>query len=371
MKKARKALCILMVILIGLLHAAAAEDGADQTAPVTGDPIGTAGTAEVTNVQADDPANEQQTVPMPDVTEDPAEELPPSEHDDPEEEQTGEPAEESPAAENAGAAGEMAVQWDGTLRVGIACEVSLRDRKLYCLTLTQMSDLLLEVSGVPVKVTVTALHGAWTRAWQSEAAEEPGLFLIRETMSLKKGEYSVAVEPLQDGRQGSVTLRFSDAVGYDAGTPLESGEAQNAAAESTAETQSEIDPHAVTETAEAADEIPETADAVPADSVSEEAGEENPAGFMSGEAEETFTDSAPAEPLIVRVTVSCGESIQPGATVVLTAVVSDPDYQGTIRWQYSADGGETVCELEGVEGAEYAFTLNEENLTYWWRAYID
>ena len=51
--------------------------------------------------------------------------------------------------------------------------------------------------------------------------------------------------------------------------------------------------------------------------------------------------------------------------------MSDPGYQGTIRWQYSPDGGQTVCNVEGAEGAEYSFLLDEVNRSYWWRAYLE
>ena len=68
---------------------------------------------------------------------------------------------------------------------------------------------------------------------------------------------------------------------------------------------------------------------------------------------------------------SCEEGFQPGARIVLTAVVSDPDYEGTIRWQYSADGGMTVCDVEDADGEEYSFLLDEENITYLWRAYLE
>ena len=50
--------------------------------------------------------------------------------------------------------------------------------------------------------------------------------------------------------------------------------------------------------------------------------------------------------------------------------MSDDHYQGIILWQYSADGGKTVCDAEGAEGPEYSFILDETNSTWWWRAYL-
>ena len=84
-----------------------------------------------------------------------------------------------------------------------------------------------------------------------------------------------------------------------------------------------------------------------------------------------FAAFAEEEPLTIRVLYACEEDYLPGARIVLTAEVSDPAYQGTIRWQYSADGGMTVCDVKDASGTEYSFILDEVNRTYLWRAYLE
>ena len=100
--------------------------------------------------------------------------------------------------------------------------------------------------------------------------------------------------------------------------------------------------------------------------------EEAPLPEDAGQAEaETAPDveTAPA-PLSVSITVSCDGPFEPGALITLHAQVSDDSRQGVIRWQYSADGGQTVLDVEGAEGPEYSFFLDENNRNWWWRAYL-
>ena len=119
----------------------------------------------------------------------------------------------------------------------------------------------------------------------------------------------------------------------------------------------------------------ETGEAVPDP---DEAGETgvDPAAEEDSRPEDAETAEAPAapeedadpQPLTVTVTASCEGPYRPGARITLRARVSDENYQGTIQWQYSADGGLTVCDVEDAEGAEYTFFLDEVNIAYWWRA---
>ena len=225
-----------------------------------------------------------------------------------------EPSKEASATEYAEEA-QGTVRWDGVLHVDAAYEMMVRGSMVYRLSLTSDTDLLLEVGGIPVKVTITALQSGLTHCCRSAATESPDRFAISERLSLRHGEYSVTVDPLQEDRQGAVLLSFSSL--------------------------------------EALDEAP---------------GTETPAAEPATDPESEQTAD---EPLSVHVRVSCEEGYHPGARVVLTAVVSDPDYQGSIKWQYSADGGITVCDVEGVEGEEYSFILDETNSAYWWRACLE
>lgn len=319
-KKLCALLCALLVILIGLTGIAWGE-GEDVHAEAESG--GSAGTQEAPSSAADDPTavEPQETASDPDA-----------EHGSSEEAAADEPA-ARPESE--------AVRWDGVLRPGEACGMTVRESRLYRLTLPEKTGLLLEVSGVPVRVTVTALRSGLTRAWESAADEDPHRFVIREAMTLERGEYSVTVELLREELQGAVSLCFT-------------------APEAAEGTEEDL-------TAETADAMTEE-DTAEADTAADE--DDGTGSEETADPAET-SDPPAAEPLTVRVLVSCEEGLRPGATVVLTAVVSDPDYRGTIHWQYSADGGQTVCEAEGAEGAEYRFTLDEVNRTYWWRAYLE
>ncbi len=378
----RKALCVLLAALFCWLGAAAGEGGEipaaqagepmESTAAADGEP-GASGPAEeaLPGAGADwDEAAEMpgdtHEEPSPDAADSGDEAAEPAPEDRPGEQPPDPGEEEAGLPEDMHAPGddEAPVHWDGTLRVDVACEIDLQEGKLYRLTLPQRTDLILEAGGVPVKVTITAQQSGLTRAWVSEAAGDARGFVLREPLTLEKGEYGVAVEPLMETRKGLVSIRFS--------TP------EAAPAE---EETPDADPAVMEETApEAAPAEEETPDADPA--VTEETApeaapaEEETPDTDPAVTEETAPEAAPAPeetaaPLTVRVIMTCEERCQPGARIVLRAVVSDPDWQGTIRWQYSADGGETICDVEGAEGAEYSFLLDEVNCTYWWRAWLE
>ena len=95
--------------------------------------------------------------------------------------------------------------------------------------------------------------------------------------------------------------------------------------------------------------------------------EEDPLPEDAEQAEvETAPDPETAPPsLSVTITVSCDGPFGPGALITLHAQVSDDSRQGVIRWQYSADGGLTVLDVEGAEGPEYSFFLDENNRNWW------
>ena len=60
-----------------------------------------------------------------------------------------------------------------------------------------------------------------------------------------------------------------------------------------------------------------------------------------------------------------------GTIVTLTAVLQgcDPE-QVVIRWEYSPDGGETICMVPEATGTVYCYEVNQENKDYLWRAVV-
>lgn len=364
--KAQRALCVLTAVLFGILSMAFGE-GAPDPAEVPCDPAGNAAAVDVVSPDAGDPAEAalprigDDDEPSDDPLPAPAEEtefvpdVPPEEDAEPADEPASDPAPspddgpelpEIPVEEPADAPADEPIRWDGVLQVGAACEMTVRGEALYRLTLARDADLLLEVGGLPVRVTVTALRSGWTRQWQSAAADASPDFVIHAPVSLEKGDYSVTVAPLaEDYRDGTVSLCFSSA-------------------ETAADGLTDAAP---------ADDSPADAPALtPAESAETEAQAEEALSVKAPAAAAAEAPEAPAEALpTVRILFSCDGPCRPGATVTLTAAVSGPDDGGTIRWQYSTDGGETVHEAEGAEGLVYSFILDEVNCTYWWRAYLE
>ena len=429
MKKTLSAFCILLAVLLGLWSMAAGEDGTGPAGAETGDPAAHETAPAETPAEAEEPAEEPLPAPTapgeetsPDVTEEPLPE-PAAEDDDAPETSPGDAAEELPDAspedgeepesggeetpEGPAETPEDAVRWDGSLRVGSACEISLTKGGLYRLTLDRRTDLVLEARGIAVRITVTALESGLTRAWQSEATEDPRVFAIRESLTLEKGTYSVAVEGFRVDRQGSVSLCFSVPVAEEPDTegtepetdPDTAEEAPEAAPAPEAGPEETEPPTAAEDDGSEPDDSGEPeapADGTESDGADDDEADEAAADNDEGdeaaadddEADEAVAgpsetvdapqdagtaDEAPeaAEPLTIRLTISCEEGCRPGARIVLTAVVSDPDYRGTVRWQYSADGGTTVCDVADAEGETYSFILDEENIGYWWRAYLE
>ncbi len=84
----------------------------------------------------------------------------------------------------------------------------------------------------------------------------------------------------------------------------------------------------------------------------------------------------PEEEAVVR-TISVSSSIDgrlvvnEGETVVLSAVLTgfdDAAYE--MQWQYTPDGGETVCDVEGANDLAYAYTITRENASWLYRLSI-
>ncbi len=353
------------------------------------------------------PTPEPTEVPTPEPTEAPTPEPTEVPTPVPTEVPTPEPTEAPTPEPTATAAPTEAVIINGILQIGSPYQAALKqaDRQTLQLTLAEKMELVLQAGGIPVKITILNVKSGWQRIVQTNATKDIAETETAAVLELPRGEYHVVVEPLKEGR---VWLSFAEPVTEEA--PEETVEAVEAA--ETVEAAVEAEPEIAEETtaaeeagepeeteadeeAEAVEEaaVPEPAPAdetepaeteEPSDAaVTAEAAEaqETAAEQESSEAEpeETFAavieemaapEATPAQPLTVTITVSCEGPYAPGSVVTLRAQVSDDAYQGEIRWQYSADGGLTVCDVENAEGAEYSFRLDEANSTWWWRAYV-
>lgn len=418
-RKALKAFCVLLALLSGLFAAAAGEDATVPAAAEAAETAVNESAADETTSEAVHAPEEKHTDPAPESAAKPAKETPSKGNEDvpevkdpdsvpeipaePEEEARPEESEDDSgkqvpegrpdAAEEAAPAKEnerKPVEYDttpeesgsrdGIFRVNEICEITLQESRLYSLTLRRRQNLILKISGVPVKITIIPPQNGRKLVFESAADKESGAYAINEPLTLEKGEYSIAVEPLREKRQGTAAVCFAIPE-----TAAETPEAE-AVKDGTAEEIPDAEPEESAEPNEPAEPEEDPPDAAPdaaeADGAEDEnAGEAVPAaendeqdaaGDGPGDADEAGEPGETAEkPLTVKVTVSCEEGLQPGARIVLTAELSDPACRGTIRWQYSADGGATVHDVEGAEGAEYSFLLDEVNHAYWWRAYVE
>lgn len=281
-----------------------------------------------------------------------------------------------------GEAQETEQSFDGTLTVGENCEIKLERGMLYQLTVGRRSDLTLTVSGLRVSVTVTSLDTGAASAWESASSGIPGQYVIHAPVTLDRGSYQVAVDPIPETAWGDVSLCFapreevSPAEKADPSKPEETASGESGPDPENPEASGDA-PAEETESDPSSETPSENLEATEA-SLTEEAPAGETAEILPEGSEDTAEPEQPAEaetaesePLTVRVTFSCDGELQPGAAVTLTAVVSDASYQGRVRWQYSADGGQTVCDVEGSEGTEYTYLLSEENRNYWWRAILE
>lgn len=278
---------------------------------------------------------------------------------------------EAPTPEpTATAAPTEAVVINGILQIGSPYQAALKqaDWQTLQLTLAEKMELALQAGGIPVKITILNVKSGWQRIVQTNATKDIAETENAAVLELPRGEYHVVVEPLKEGR---VWLCFAEPVTEEA--PEETVEAVEEAAVPEPAPADETEPAETEEPSDAA-VMAEAAEAQET-AAEQESSEAEPAAKATLAAAKTEApaapeDEAPAQPLTVTITVSCEGPYAPGSVVTLRAQVSDDAYQGEIRWQYSADGGLTVCDVENAEGAEYSFRLDEANSTWWWRAYV-
>ena len=320
----------------------------------------------------------------------PAEDPAPAPAETPESSETPSDGQNSASA----AAAEETVEISGVLPIGSVYQTVLREKQTLSLTIPAKTDLQLLTGGVPVKVRVVNAVSGWQWSARTSATGDAARPERAALITLDKGEYFVELEPLRAGR---VSVCFAKAPrprgGSDdtADSPGEKTDERAGADDASAEDREE-EPKAAQDGADADQEAsagPETSQTAALDEKTDGAAEdaaEPEKGDEAGEdpAQESVLpedaekaeglsaqdDAAARQPLTVTVTVSCDGPFEPGALITLRARVSDENYQGAVLWQYSADGGATVCDVEGAEGPEYSFFLDEINRTYWWRAYL-
>ncbi len=90
------------------------------------------------------------------------------------------------------------------------------------------------------------------------------------------------------------------------------------------------------------------------------------------EADPTDVQSIPEalERVEVNVTASFEGELHYGSEIVLTADVDALAENYDIIWQYSPDGGLTICTVENASELTYSFVLSRENAHYSWRAVL-
>ena len=306
-------------------------------------------------------------------------------------ETSGTPA-ASPAEQGTSAAAEQeeTEEAGGVLRIGSPYRTALGAPQKLRLNVPSKMDLLLQAGGVPVKVRIINVKNGWQKSLRTPDTGDADRIETAAQITLSRGEYLVVLEPVRTGRvsvcfaQASRPEGTTDQItgpaaggrkkgknvpqteGTDAGTAQEQAEEPSGSSAPAADDAGKAGGDA---------ETGEPSGATDAADIN--AGENPPAeeSALPEDAEKAGEPSAPDEeagpqPLTVSVIASCEGPYEPGALITLRALVSDENYQGIIRWQYSADGGLTVCDVDDAEGPEYSFFLDEINSTWWWRAFL-
>lgn len=72
--------------------------------------------------------------------------------------------------------------------------------------------------------------------------------------------------------------------------------------------------------------------------------------------------------ITVRTSADSAEVIYGGDEITLYAnLIGFEDDLYTLQWQYTKDGGATVCNIDGANDLTYSFIINDENVTWLWR----
>ena len=78
--------------------------------------------------------------------------------------------------------------------------------------------------------------------------------------------------------------------------------------------------------------------------------------------------SQPETAAQVSISASYYGDLHYGTEITLRATLTDFDEEYAIEWQYSTDGGATFRTVDGAEGYSFDYILDEQNISYIWRA---
>ena len=101
------------------------------------------------------------------------------------------------------------------------------------------------------------------------------------------------------------------------------------------------------------------------------------AGYVLTEKIALFNETAtPEEEEIIRTVnvssnVAGDAAVYAGTEIVLSAKLTGfENVAYTLQWQYTPDGGETICDVPGANDAQYAFIIDDSNAHYLWRVSV-
>ena len=100
-------------------------------------------------------------------------------------------------------------------------------------------------------------------------------------------------------------------------------------------------------------------------------------GYVLTEKIALFNETAtPEEEEIIRTVnvssnVASDAPVYAGTEIVLSAKLTGfENVAYTLQWQYTPDGGETICDVPGANDAQYAFIIDDSNAHYLWRVSV-
>ena len=100
-------------------------------------------------------------------------------------------------------------------------------------------------------------------------------------------------------------------------------------------------------------------------------------GYVLTEKIALFNETAtPEEEEIIRTVnvssnVASDAAVYAGTEIVLSAKLTGfENVAYTLQWQYTPDGGETICDVPGANDAQYAFIIDDSNAHYLWRVSV-
>ena len=239
-----------------------------------------------------------------------------------------EPAPETDSEENIVLIPELKLDNNKKERVELSAETP---NAVYSVKVSRDMTLALRAEGFPVTMKLTNQRTGEETLFKP-TPEEKRAGVLEITVALRRGEYLLTIEAMEPGSEGLCLLSAAEAVD-----------------------EGELIPE---------EELIPDEEIIPVEVALSEAetGEES----LEIEDYDTPLGLDPDE-IGVTLIAAYGED----ASVTLTAVVTgcDPALV-TVDWQYSPDGGVTVYTVEDAHGLAYAYTVNDNNRDYLWRAVV-